>query len=116
MPLLSEKMRKVYEDKAMSSQKPSQTPPPGGSGGTAPSPTPAPPATAPSTAPPTPPEPVVPDESPDAEYGTMHGKPRPSEAELAAERERVRREAEEAGQVRPPKQPPLSDTGAKPAR
>jgi len=113
--LLSEKMRKVYEDKAMSSQKPSQTPPPGGSGGTAP--TPAPPAAAPSTPPPTPPEPVVPDESPDAEYGApMHGKPRPSEAELAQERERVRREAEDAGQVRPPKQPPLSDTGAKPAR
>jgi hypothetical protein len=86
----------------MSSQRPSQTPPPGGSGGTAPSPAPAPPAAAPVTPPPAPPEPVVPDESPDAEYGTMHGKPRPSEAELAAERERLRREAEAAGQVRPP--------------
>ena len=98
----------------MSSQKPSQTPPPGVSGrGQYP---PTPPAAAPVTPPPTPPEPAAPDEAPDAEYGTTHGKPRPSEADLAAERERVRREAEEAGQVRPPKQPPLSDTGAKPAR
>jgi len=97
-------MRRVYGDKSMSSQRPSQTPPPGGSGGTAPAP--APPAAAPVTPPPTPPESVQPDEAPDAEYGTMHGKPRPSEAELAAERERVRREAEEAGQVRPPKPAP----------
>ena len=81
-----------YEDKAMASAPPTGVPRPERPGVGAPTP-----GTPPATPPPTPPEPVEP---PDAEYQAPE-----EESEEDAEEEDP-----EAG-----KQPPLSDTGARPA-
>ena len=90
--MLSETMRRHYEDKAMSSQRPAQ---------------PAPRTT---TSAPRPSE---------GEAREAAQEPRKSDAELAEEREQLRREAEDAAAAtaaeQDGEQPPLKDTEAKPA-
>jgi hypothetical protein len=87
--------QKDYEDKAMSTkppEKPPQTPAPGAGQ----------------------PVDVRPSER-EAVEASREGKPRPSEAEAAAARAKATEEAAEAAAEQNGEQPPLKDTGAKPA-